>query len=109
MLILAVIVTGAFYFILRALGNANLLFSTISVTTSFLASWLTMMRSPLYALGYAANDVVLIVLWVLAAMEDASYLPMVVCFVMFFLNDSYGCVNWRRMERRQMETVRTDT
>ena len=109
MLILAVIVTGAFYFILRALGNANLLFSTISVTTSFLASWLTMMRSPLYALGYAANDVVLIVLWVLAAMEDASYLPMVVCFVMFFLNDSYGFVNWRRMERRQMETVRTDT
>ena len=105
MLILAAIMTGAFYFILKALGNANLLFSTISVTTSFLASWLTLMRSPLYALGYAANDVVLIVLWVLAAMEDVSYLPMVVCFVMFFLNDSYGFVNWRRMERRQREST----
>lgn len=109
MLILAVIVTGAFYFILRALGNANLLVSTISVTTSFLASWLTLMRSSLYAMGYAANDVVLIILWVLAAMKDISYLPMVVCFVMFFLNDSYGFINWRRMERRQKETVCSGT
>lgn len=101
MVVSAALVTGCFYFILRALGNANLLFSTISVTTSFVASYLTLYRSPFYALGYAANDVVLIVLWVLAAIQDRSYLPMVLCFVMFLVNDIYGFVNWRRMKSRQ--------
>jgi len=105
MLFLAAAVTAVFYFILGALGTARLLFSTFSVTTSFLAAWLTMMRSPLYAVGYAANDLVLIVLWVLAALEDPSSLPMVACFLAFFLNDSYGFINWRRMERRQKEVV----
>ncbi len=94
-------VTAAFYFILRAMGNAALLVSTLSVTTSFLASYLTAMRSPYYALAYAANDLVLIVLWVIAALTDISSVPMVACFVMFFANDLYGFINWRRMQRRQ--------
>lgn len=98
---LAVLVTGVFHVLLAWLGNASLAASTISVTTSFLASWLMMMRSPAYALAYAANDLVLIVLWIIASRADASQTPMVVCFLMFFLNDMYGFVNWRRMLRRQ--------
>ena len=94
-------VTVAFYFILRALGNASLLVSTVSVTTSFAASYLTWCRSPWYAIGYAANDLVLIVLWAAASAQDISHLPMAVCFVMFFVNDLYGFVSWRRMQRRQ--------
>lgn len=101
MVVSAAAVTAAFYFILRALGNANLVFSTVSVTTSYIASYLTFLRSPYYAIGYAANDVVLIVLWVLATIESLSYLPMVLCFVLFLVNDLYGFVNWRRMQKRQ--------
>ncbi len=101
MWILAVLVTVLFYFILRALNTANLLFSTLSITTSFVASYLTFLRSPYYAIGYSANDIVLIVLWVLASMENISYLPMVACFIMFLFNDLYGFYNWRRMQRRQ--------
>ena len=103
MLTLAALVTAAFYFILRAMSNAALAVSTLSITTSFLASYLTAMRSPYYALAYAANDLVLIVLWVIAALTDISSVPMVACFVMFFANDLYGFVNWRRMEKRQAE------
>lgn len=99
----ALLVTAAFYFILKALGNANLLVSTISVTTSFLASYLTFCRSPYYALAYAANDIVLIILWVMASLTSLSYLPMVFCFIMFFLNDMYGFYNWRKMQKRQSE------
>ncbi|MBP3339561.1 MAG: nicotinamide mononucleotide transporter [Lachnospiraceae bacterium] len=98
---LAIIVTIAFYFILKAMGNANLLFSTISITTSFVASYLTFLRSPYYAIAYSANDVVLIVLWIMASMENISYLPMVFCFIMFLANDLYGFYNWRRMRNRQ--------
>ena len=101
MLTLTALTTAAFYFILRAMGNAALAVSTLSITTSFLASYLTAMRSPYYALAYASNDLVLIVLWVIAAISDISSVPMVACFVMFFLNDMYGFINWRRMEKRQ--------
>lgn len=101
MLLLTVIVTAAFYFILRALGNANLIISTISVTTSFIAAYLTFLRSEYYALGYASNDIVLIILWILAAVSDISCLPMVLCFVMFLFNDLYGFYSWRKMRKRQ--------
>lgn len=95
------IVTVAFYYILEMLGNVNLLVSTFSVTTSFIASYLTYYRSPYYAIGYAANDLVLVILWVMATIESLSYLPMVICFVMFFANDIYGFVSWRKMQKRQ--------
>ncbi len=98
---LAIVVTIAFYFILNFLGNANLIVSTFSITTSFVASYLTFLRSPYYALAYSANDIVLIVLWTLATIENISYLPMILCFVMFLANDIYGYINWRRMRIRQ--------
>lgn len=99
--VFTVAVTTLFYFVLRALGTANLVVSTISVTTSFVAVALTYLRSPWYALGYAANDVVLIVLWIMASIDNPSYVPMIFCFVMFLANDIYGFVNWRRMAHRQ--------
>ncbi len=101
MLALTVVATGVFYFILRALGNVSLVISTVSVTTSFIAAYLTFLRSEFYALGYAANDVVLIVLWIIAAASDISCLPMVLCFVMFLFNDLYGFYSWRKMRKRQ--------
>ena len=103
MALLAAAVTAAFYFILRALNTANLIPSTVSVTTSFVAVYLTARRSPFYALGYAANDVVLIVLWSMMAADDLSCLSVVICFAVFLLNDLYGFFNWMRMQRRQQE------
>ncbi len=99
------VVTLIFYFVLAAFGTKNIIPSTISVTTSFLAVYLTFRRSPFYAIGYAANDIVLIILWTLAAREDISYLSVIVCFVAFLANDIYGFINWRRMEKRQAETA----
>ena len=101
MLILTVAVTVAFFFILRALNTANLIPSTISVTTSFLAAYLTFRRSVYFALAYAANDVVLILLWVLATISEITYLSVVICFAMFLVNDIYGFINWTKMQIRQ--------
>lgn len=94
-------VTGLFYFILRWLGTPNLGFSTLSVLTSFLAAALTMLRSSYYALAYGANDLVLIVLWVMATREDPAYLPVAVNFTLFFVNDLYGFFRWKQRERRE--------
>ena len=103
MLVLTAAVTVVFYFLLRFFHTANLLPSTLSVTTSFLAVYLTFRRSAYFPLAYAANDLVLIVLCTLAAMEDPSYLSVVICFVMFLVNDGYGFLSWSRMQKRQQQ------
>ena len=100
--VLTAVVTLVFYFILDYFDTANMIPSTLSVTTSFIAVYLTFRCSPYFALAYAANDVVLIVLWILAAKEDISYLSVIICFVMFLVNDLYGFVSWKRMEQRQL-------
>ncbi len=101
LVVLDIAVTVAFYFILKYFDTANLIFSTISITTSFGAAYLTMRRSPHYALWYAANDIVLIVLWILAAMKDISYVSVIICFVTFLANDIYGFISWKKMQKRQ--------
>ena len=105
MYVLTALVTFGLYFILDYFNTANIIPSTLSVTTSFLAVYLTFRRSPYFALAYAANDAVLIVLWILAAMENISYLSVMICFIIFLVNDLYGFVNWKRMEKRQTATA----
>ncbi len=98
---LTAVVTLIFYFILGTLGTSNLFVSTFSVSTSFFAVYLCFRRTAYFPLAYALNDVVLIILWIMAAMEDASYLSVIVCFVAFLVNDLYSFLNWKRMERKQ--------
>ena len=101
MFVLTAIVTALFYYILKYFNTANIVPSTISVTTSFLAVYLTFRRSPYFALAYAMNDLVLIVLWVLASITEISYLSVVICFAVFCVNDMYGFINWLKMEKKQ--------
>lgn len=101
MALLSIAVTIAFYFVLRHFNNANLIVSTISITTSFVAAYLSMRRSAYYALAYAVNDVILIILWIMASIDNITYLSMVVCFLVFLCNDIYGFVNWSKMKKRQ--------
>lgn len=97
----AFIVTFIFYFILKFFNTNNLTLSTISITTSYTACYFMVFRSNMYALAYALNDIVLIGLWILASMADISFLPMIICFMMFLVNDLYGFYNWRKMKNRQ--------
>lgn len=101
MLELTAVVTVVFYFVLKNLGTNNLIFSTISVATSFAAVFLSYKRSPYFAFAYAINDIVLIVLWVLASINDISYLSVVICFIIFLVNDLYGFKNWKKMLVKQ--------
>ena len=101
MFALALFVTIVFYFILKFFNTTNLIPSTLSITTTFIAVYLTFRRNPYYALAYAANDLILIVLWTLASITDISYLSVVICFVVFLVNDIYGFVSWKKMEKYQ--------
>ena len=99
--VLSLPATICFYFILRTLGTNDLVWSTISVLTSFIAVSLSLLRSPYYAAAYAANDVVLIILWSLAAAKDSEYIALIVCFAVFLFEDLYGLINWLKMRKNQ--------
>lgn len=103
MAILTALVTIVFYFILKFFGTANLLPSTFSVTTSFLAVYLTFRRSPYFSLAYAFNDLVLLVLWGLASFEESKYISVFACFLAFLFNDLYAFISWIKMEKLQQK------
>ncbi len=103
MFLLTAVVTFIFYFILKYFNTSNLFFSTISISTSFIAVYLTFRRSEYYALGYASNDIVLIILWVLASIKDIQYVSLVTCFVVFLINDIYGYISWAKMKKSQKD------
>ena len=103
--LLSAVVTVIFYFILDYFNTSSIFWSTISITTSFVAASLTFLRSPYYAIAYATNDIVLIILWTLATMESVSYFPMVICFAVFLFNDIYGFINWIKMEKGQKKSL----
>ncbi len=102
-LLLSLVAALLFFFPLRYFDTPNLALSTLSIATSFLACSLVFLRSRFYALVYAANDIVLILLWILASLDTLSYLPMALCFFAFLLNDLYAFINWKRIQNRQRE------
>ena len=99
----AAVITFLFYFVLEYFDTANIVPSTLSVTTSFVAVYLTFRRCPLFALAYASNDIVLIVLWSMASVYDIRYISVIVCFITFLVNDIYGYISWQKMKVRQNE------
>ena len=105
MMLLTVFVTVLFYFILRHFNTANLFLSTASVTTSFIAVYLTFRRSAYFAVAYTANDIILIILWIMATFTDISYISVIICFVIFLANDIYGFISWKRMSKRQKSDI----
>ncbi len=103
--LLTIAVTIIFYFILKYFETSSLIVSTISIATSFMASSLCFLRSPYYAVAYACNDIVLIILWIIATVQNIMYLPMILCFVIFLVNDIYAFTNWERMRIRQADLI----
>ena len=99
--LVSIIVTVLFFFILKALDTSSLIFSTLSVLTSFTAAYFTFRRTKEYALAYALNDIVLIILWSIASDENKEYISLIICFIMFLANDIYGYISWSIMEKRQ--------
>jgi nicotinamide mononucleotide transporter PnuC len=101
LIVATIVVTVSFFFILKALNTANLLVSTLSISTSFIAVYFTYKRSPYFALAYAVNDIVLIVLWTVQSFISITYVSVAVCFTIFLVNDLYSYFNWLKMRKRQ--------
>ena len=102
--IATVFATVGFYFLLKVLNTNELIISTISLITSMIASYLMLRRCSYYALGFILNDIILIVLWSLVVVNSGiGYLPTVISFCVFLINDIYGFIHWKMEEKKQQK------
>ena len=93
----------AFSFILGALGTSQLIFSTISIVTSILATYFQSRRSKYGFLAFLVNDAILCVLWLLATLDDIQNIAMLTAVAMYVISDIYGFISWGVMQRRQQK------
>lgn len=101
---LAASISAVLFFWLKALNTANLILSIFSVFTSLSAIIFEYRRSKLFSILYMINDIILIVMWSMAAKENSEYYSLVVCFAAFFINDIYALISWILLEKRQGRT-----
>ena len=105
----AVVAFVVFFFILRALNTSQLIFSTISIVTSVLATYFQSRRSKYGFLAFLFNDSVLCVLWSLATVEDIKNVSMLTAVALYVVCDIYGFVSWSVMQKRQQKANATNT
>ena len=109
--VLALVISSAavsvgFYFSLGFFKTPYLPLATVSVLTSFSAVFLSAKRSPLYAIAYGLNDLVLIALWALSLEESMGNISVLVCFSLFLIHDIYGFISWyKRGKNQRKETA----
>ena len=100
--IISIFITFTFYFLLKSLNTNALLISTLSLTDSFIASYLLFRRSSNYALVYIINDIILIILWLTTIPNvGLTYVPVIMTFAIFLINDIYGLILWKKREKIQ--------
>ena len=105
----SIIATFAFYFLLKALNTNELIVSTLSLIFSLIASYLMLRRNKYYALAFLADDIVSIVMWSLViASIGISYLPTLICFCVYLINDVYGFIHWNIEEKKQGSTAKKE-
>ncbi|MBO5345163.1 MAG: nicotinamide mononucleotide transporter, partial [Clostridia bacterium] len=90
------------YFILKVLNTSSLVVSTFSLVFCALANYLLLRRSSYYALAFVINDIFLVTLWLIAAIEsNFSLVLMLINSLVFSVNDVYGFFRWRKQEKQQ--------
>lgn len=109
----AAIVTLIMFFILKHFNTPQLVVSTLSIAASFIALSLTVLHSPHYSFAFAINDILMIILWVVATVgthytPHLCYIPLLICLITFLANDIYGVVEWQNMKLQYKKNSQTD-
>ena len=91
-----------YYFILKAFNTDILVISSISVVTSVLACYFEARRSELSLFCYIANDIVIIILWIIPVIAgETALISVLVGPILLLINDIYGSYNWRKLKEVQ--------
>ena len=98
----SVVVFIVFYFILKTLNTSQLFVSTLSVIDNIFAVYLLARRSKYGFVSYIVNDLLLMILWGVPVFAgNLLLLPMFFNPVVNFINDTYGVINWTKIQKAQ--------
>ena len=105
--ICSVVVFVGFYFLLKALNTNELVVSTLSVVDNIFAIYLLARRSKYGFVSYIVNDLILIILWGIPVIQgNLLLLAMLINPIVNLINDTYGVVNWSKLESKQRKTTK---
>lgn len=105
----ALVSTVAFYFLLKAINTNELIVSTLSLIFSLVAAYLSFRRCKFYALAFLIDDVIQIVMWGLAINASGiAFLPTLICFALYLINDIYALFHWIREEKNQSRQLQNE-
>lgn len=97
------------YFILQAINTNYLILSALCFANAILANYLTIRKSFYQFVVYIANNVVLILMWLMPLIEGqplgTNFLPMIVSFVAFTAINSYGLINWIKLSKKSKNLI----
>lgn len=97
-----VLMSFAYYFLLKNFSTSNLIISTISVAISLIATYLAARRSDYSFYGFIVNDIILIALWSIPLIGgNINIITILLCPVLLLINDIYGVYNWKKIKQRQ--------
>ncbi len=100
--ICSIIAFIGFYFLLKALNTKELIVSTLSVVDNIFAVYLLARRSKYGFVSYIINDFILIVLWGIPIIQgNLLLIAMLINPIVNLINDTYGVINWTKMQRKQ--------
>lgn len=90
------------YLILKSFNTKQLFISSLSVLDSLFAIYLQIRRSKYSFYFYVISDLVLILLWGIPCVAGSVVLiPMLMNPIINLINDIYGIINWRKLEKTQ--------
>jgi len=90
------------FFLLKAFDTANLLLSTISISTCSLAIYFNLRREKLTFLVFIINNIIVISMWASSAIRgDLTVLPVIVCSTTNLASNIYGFINWTKLYKNQ--------
>lgn len=97
-----VIVSIGVFFLLKALNTSELVVSTLSFITMLPAVYLLIRRCKWNQVAFLVNDFIVPILWLLLIINgELILLPMIINFVFQIIYDTYGLIEWIKLEKKQ--------
>ena len=97
------LVSVLIYFILKVLNTSQLLISTLSFSSMLPGVYLLIRRCKWNQVAFLINDFIVPLLWILLVIEGHTvFITMCVYHIFQITYDAYGLVEWRKLEKKQL-------
>lgn len=97
-----VVMSIPYYFLLKHFNSELLVVSTFGMCITILAFYFMAKADPIFNFFFIINALTRIVMWIVPVLNgDFANIPLFMSNLVYFVNDTYGLINWTRMAKEQ--------